>query len=132
MKLKNLQIRCKKMEFSNEFRNVKFVIKPVINFHVGKISDTICSIMCDVKIESDSNNDMPIRLNCLVEGIFEFEEAFNSDEELNEYTKKSGIETVYAYTKSIVASTTAVVGIPAINLPILNFVGTVHNDINAN
>ncbi len=131
MKLKNLQIRCKKMDFMNDFRNIKFALKPVINFHVGKISDTMCSIMCDIKIEATNDNDMPIRANYLVEGVFEFETPFASDEEMNQYTSKSGVETVYSYTRTIVASTTAIAGIPAINLPILNFEAQ-HNDKNAN
>lgn len=130
MKVKNMQIRCKKMDFINDCRNIKFKMKPVINFQVGKLAENIYNALCDVRIEATEDNDMPIRANYLVEAIFEFEGNV-TNEEANTYLAKNGVETVYSYTRSIVASTTAIAGVPAINLPIINFEEK-HNDVNAN
>ena len=120
MNVKGMQIRCKKLEFINDFRNLKFKIKPQISFNVGKLNEHVYGVMCEVKIESDSENYMPIRTSILVEGLFEFDDN-TSDVEINEYLRKSGSETVYAYTRSILASMTAIAGIQSINLPIIDF-----------
>lgn len=120
MIIKNLSIRCKQIDFVNDFRNIQFQLKPIVNFHVGRLSETVYSAMCEIKIEADQTNDMPIRANYLVEGLFEFVDG-TTEEEANLYIKKSGIESVYSYTRSIVSTSTALAGIQSINLPIINF-----------
>ncbi len=121
MILKGQQIRVKKIDYVNDFRQIKnFMLKPNVNFNLAKITDTIYAANCLVKIEASEDNDMPIRIEMLVEGIFEFVEN-TLEETANAYLKKSGLETVFAYTRPILANITAVAGIPPINLPIINF-----------
>jgi len=121
MIIKGQQIRVKKIEYVNDFRQIKnFMLNPNVNFNLAKITDTIYAANCLVKIEPTEDNDMPIRIEMLVEGIFEFVDGVSEDT-ANEFLKKSGLETVFAYTRPILANITAVAGIPPINLPIINF-----------
>lgn len=119
MDVKNMQIRVKKIEFSNEFRQTQFKLLPKVSFNINKINDTLYSVVNQIKIEKDEDNDSPIYVNLLVEGIFNFENA--TDDEIKEYMNKEGLESVFAYTRSILATTTAVAGIASINLPLFSF-----------
>lgn len=119
MEAKSMQIRVKKFNFENEFRKVQFKLLPRMNFNINKIGENIYSVLNEVKIGAEEGNDMPISVYILIEGIFEFDGE--STEDIKDYINERGLEQVFAYTRTILATMTAVSGIPAINLPFFSF-----------
>lgn len=114
-----MQIRIKKINFENEFRKVQFKLLPQMSFNVNKIGEKAFSVANEVKIERQEGNDTPISVYLLVEGLFEFEDG--SNEEIKDYINNIGLEQVFAYTRSVLSTVTAIAGIPSINLPFLSY-----------
>ncbi len=127
--MRRMEIRVRKFEFSNDFSMNEFRINPSIKFNARELNlkeedkadlHRVFSVQCNVLIESTNENKMPIRLDAIVEGMFEFKEE--ESESVEKYMKLSAPEIVYAQTRALVASITAQAGgVSVINLPLIDF-----------
>lgn len=115
--------RCKKVEFSNDFSvSDNFTLNPMINFNYSKLNVdnapegvSAYSVSNSVSIEGTSENKSPIRVNILVESIFETKDE--AEDKIKEFLTTQGIEHVYTYARSILSSLTLMAGVRPIALP---------------
>ena len=123
------EIRVRKIEFSNDFSMNEFRINPNIKFNARELKlkegeekegHKVYSVQCNVLIEQTNENRMPIRLDVIVEGMFEFIDE--TQEQIDKFMKRGAPEAVYASTRAIVSSVTAQAGgVSVINLPLIDF-----------
>ena len=121
------EIRVRKIEFSNDFSMNEFRLNPNIKFNARELqlkdapaNTKVYSVQCNVLIEQTNENRMPIRLDVIVEGMFEFKDE--TDEQIDKFMKVGAPETVYAHTRALIASITAQAGgVSVINLPLIDF-----------
>lgn len=133
------EIRVRKIEFSNDFSMNEFRLNPNIKFNARELqlkdaapaNTKVYSVQCNVLIEQTNENRMPIRLDVIVEGMFEFKDE--TDEQIDKFMKVGAPETVYAHTRALIASLTAQAGgVSVITLPLIDFEQQQLNQQNAN
>jgi preprotein translocase subunit SecB len=127
--MRRMELRLRKYEFSNDFSMNEFRMNPSIKFNARELqlkeedkkdNLRVFSMQCNVTIESTKENKTPIRLDIIVEGMFEFRDEEN--EAIDKFMKLGAPEIVYAQTRSLVTSLTAQAGgVSTIILPIIDF-----------
>lgn len=128
--MRRMEIRARKIEFSNDFTMSEFRINPNIKFNArelnlkpedkGEGNRRVFSLQNNVTIESTEDNRTPIRLDVIIEGMFEFNDESNED--IDKFMKLNAPEIVYAQTRSIITSITAQAGgVSVITLPLIDF-----------
>ncbi len=138
--MRRMEIRLRKYEFANDFSMNEFRINPSIKFNARELqlkeddraeNHRVFSLQCNVTIESTNENKTPIRLDVIVEGMFEFRAEEN--EAIDKFMKLGAPEIVYAQTRSLVTSLTAQAGgVSTITLPIIDFERQNQGNANAN
>ncbi len=139
--MRRMEIRARKLEFSNDFSMNEFRINPSIKFNArelnltaedkGDVNRHVFSLQNNVTIESTEENKTPIRLDVIIEGMFEFVDE--AQEEIDKFMKVSAPEIVYAQTRSIVSSLTAQAGgVSTIVLPLIDFTKQAEDQAKAN
>lgn len=122
--MKLIGTRSKKVELSNDFSVTdNFQLNPMINFNYAKLDAqgipagvSAYSVMVSVVIEGSAEVKSPIRVNILVESLFEFSDG-ESEAEIMQLLKDQAFEQVYIYARSLLASLTLISGIRPIALP---------------
>lgn len=117
-----LGTRVKKAEFSNDLSMVEdFRLNPQIQFNFAKLTGEIpagkqlWAVAANITIEGTKEFKSPIRVNILVESRLEFDDE--SEETVQNVIKEQGIQVVYDYAKSVLASLTLMCGVAPITLP---------------
>lgn len=118
--------RVKKADFSNDLSVVEdFRLNPQIQFNFGKLSGEgipagkqLWMVAANITIEGTKEFKSPIRINILVESRIEFDNE--SEAEVQNVLKNTGINIVYEHAKSVLAALTLVCGIAPIALPDLD------------
>lgn len=101
---------------NNNLNDGNFQIKPQIQRKIGKLDRENGYILeISVIIKDEPENRFPVNLTAKMSGIFEIE---GEQQHAENFLKTRGVELVYPYLRTLIASTSASCMLPPINLPL--------------
>lgn len=116
-KIKNIAFKTEKLEISsNNIKPGNFKLIPKITRRTGKINDKLFFTTLVLDLKSSKEIPFPVDMYIDFRGIFEIE-AYDSEDEVNEFLKIEAVKIMYPYLRSIVTNLSTAGMFPPIILP---------------
>ena len=115
--IKRMNIRINEFSFKNHFSTGTYKFKPVVSFSI-KHEKEIYELIMSASITNEMDNPFPIDLKASISGLFEFVDS--SEEEIDSFLKKEGVQMVYPYLRTLVTNISSMSLISPIVLPIID------------
>ena len=120
IKVMKMLLITDKVELSNNHLPVgKFKVDHVIRRDIGRINEKAYFTQLTLEIKDKPDYKYPINMHVSIKGIFEFDEASNT-EEINQFLKYQGVNLIYPYLRSMVTNLTINAMMAPIILPIVD------------